>query len=169
MSTHPLVFQLRFARSEFMRGLEGVTDEDARRRFLPMNCISWTVGHLAEQENRYWNYLARGLKLLPELRELVGYGKPASTPPLEDMLAAWRTATTTADAFLDTLTPELLLKHFVANEKTVPESAGTLLLRNLYHYWYHLGEIQSIRQMLGHANLAQFVGEMSAAIYTPEK
>jgi hypothetical protein len=155
MSMYPLVVQLRFARSEFSRGLEGVTDEEARRRFLPMNCISWTVGHLAEQENRYWNYLARGLKLLPDLRELVGYGKPPSTPPLEDMRSAWQTATTTADQYLDTLTAELLQKHFVVNEKTVPESAGTLLLRNIYHYWYHLGEIQATR-------------DMSAAVYTPE-
>jgi hypothetical protein len=32
---HPLVEQLRFARSEFMRGIEGVTDEEGQRRFLP--------------------------------------------------------------------------------------------------------------------------------------
>jgi hypothetical protein len=37
---HPLVDQLRFARSEFRRGLEGFSDEEARRRFLPMNCLS---------------------------------------------------------------------------------------------------------------------------------
>ena len=43
--THPLVTQLRFARSELMRCLEGVSDQDARRRFEPMNCISWIVGH----------------------------------------------------------------------------------------------------------------------------
>ena len=40
---HPLVEQLRFARSEFRRGLEGVTAEEAKRRFLPMNCIAWNV------------------------------------------------------------------------------------------------------------------------------
>ena len=44
---HPLVDQLRFARSEFLRGLEGLTKEDAARRVLPANCISWNVGHLA--------------------------------------------------------------------------------------------------------------------------
>ena len=37
---HPLVTQLRFTRSEFTRCLEGVSEEDARRRLLPMNCIS---------------------------------------------------------------------------------------------------------------------------------
>ena len=46
--THPLVTQLRFARSEFVRCLEGVSDEDARSRIMPMNCISWMVGHLLD-------------------------------------------------------------------------------------------------------------------------
>src|SRR5438105_8640056 len=36
--THPLVQQLRFTRSEFKRGLDGVTDAEARQRFMPMNC-----------------------------------------------------------------------------------------------------------------------------------
>ena len=48
--THPLVDQLRFARSEFVRSLAGVGDDDARRRLLPMNCLSWMLGHLADQE-----------------------------------------------------------------------------------------------------------------------
>ncbi|MEP7293389.1 MAG: DinB family protein, partial [Chloroflexota bacterium] len=51
---HPLIEQLRFTRSEFQRALAGVTDEDARRRFMPMNSISWIIGHLANQEQRYW-------------------------------------------------------------------------------------------------------------------
>jgi len=41
---HSLVTQLRFARSEFVRCLEGISDEDARHRIMPMNCISWMVG-----------------------------------------------------------------------------------------------------------------------------
>ena len=50
---HPLVDQLVFARSEFMRAIEGISDEDAQKRMLPMNCISWNVGHLAWQEQKY--------------------------------------------------------------------------------------------------------------------
>ena len=51
---HPLVRQLRFTRDEFARALVGVTDLEARQRFLPMNCISWNIGHLAWQEQRYF-------------------------------------------------------------------------------------------------------------------
>jgi hypothetical protein len=49
---HPLVLQLQFTRSEFKRGLKGLSEEDASHRLLPMNCISWNVGHLAWQEQR---------------------------------------------------------------------------------------------------------------------
>lgn len=45
--THPLVAQLRFTRSEWLRGLQDVTAEEAVRRFEPINSISWMIGHLA--------------------------------------------------------------------------------------------------------------------------
>src|ERR1051326_7708833 len=82
---HPLIVQLRFTRSEFKRGLEGLTEAEAVRRFLPMNCISWNIGHLAWQEQRYWLTRLQGQTPLPELHELVGNGRPASTPSLVEM------------------------------------------------------------------------------------
>ena len=80
--SHPLVQQLRFTRSEFKRGLKGLTDEEARRRFLPLNCISWNVGHLAWQEQRYFLFFAQGQMLLQQVNDQFAYGAPASTPPL---------------------------------------------------------------------------------------
>jgi len=168
MQTHPLVNQLRFARNEFVRGLEGVSEEDAIRRILPMNSISWMVGHLANQEHRYWVMLPQQKEVAPGLNELVGYGKPASTPPLKEMWAVWRKVTAQADEFLATLTPEILQKKLLRDGKPVDESIGTLLLRNIYHYWVHSGEASAVRQMLGHTKLPEFVGDMSAAAYKPE-
>jgi len=165
---HPLVTQLRFARSEFVRCLEGVTDEEACRRFEPMNCISWMVGHLANQENTYWVLVAQGKQIVPDLYPLVAYGKPASTPPLAEMWAAWREITAVTDQYLDTLTPDILQTHFMWKGKPTEESVGTMLQRNLYHYWFHNGEAYAVRQMLGHTNLPDFVGNMSAAVYRPE-
>jgi hypothetical protein len=37
-----------------------------------------------------------------------------------------------------------------------------------YHYWFHCGEAHAIRQMLGHTDLPQFVGDMSEALHRPE-
>ncbi len=160
MSEHALVTQLKFTRSEFMRGLDGISEADGLTRFEPMNCISWMVGHLADQENRYWVERAQGIALLPDLNVLVGHGQPASTPPLSGMLSAWRQVTATADAYLDILTPAMLDNPVIAHGKPLPTNIGSLLLRNIYHYWYHLGEVASIRQMLGHKNLPEFVGDM---------
>ncbi len=169
MSTHLLVAQLRFARSEFVRCLEGVSAEDATRRLMPMNCISWMVGHLANQEHRYWVVLAQGRNVAPDLYELVGYGKPASTPPLAEMWTAWREVTAAADAYLDTLTPEIMQTYLLRDGKPVDESVGTLLMQNIYHYWYHNGEASAVRQMLGHTDLPEFVGDINQAAYRPEE
>ncbi len=166
--THPLVTQLCFARSELERCLEGVSASDACRHFEPMNCISWMVGHLANQEHWYWLLMAQGQVLAPHLDELVGYGQPASTPPLAEMWAVWQTITGAADRYLDTLTSELLQTHLERNGQPHSESIGTMLLRNTYHYWFHTGEAHAIRQLLGHPDLPQFVGDMSPAVYRPE-
>lgn len=167
--THLLVAQLRFARGEFARALEGVSAEDAVRRIMPLNCISWMVGHLANQENRYWVNLGQGKILASGLNDRVGSHKPASTPPLDEMWAVWGEVTAAADVFLDTLTPEKLQTFFTWKDKPVDESIGTLLERNIYHYWYHTGEAAAVRQMLGHTDLPEFVGDMSAAIYHPDQ
>jgi hypothetical protein len=166
--THLLVTQLGFARRELIRCLEGVSDEDARRRLTPMNCISWMVGHLADQENRYWVIQAQGKNAAPGLNELVGSGRPASTPPLDEMWDAWRVVTAAADVYLDTLTPDILDSHFERGGRPRPDNVGTMLLRNLYHYWFHIGEAHAVRQMLGHKHLPEFVGNLLDVPYRPE-
>ena len=84
------------------------------------------------------------------------------------MWAVWREITTAADPYLDTLTTETLTNHLVWRDQPVPESIGTMLLRNIYHYWFHTGEAHAVRQQLGHKDLPQFVGKMEAALYRPE-
>ncbi len=168
MQPHLLVTQLRFARSEFVRGLVGVSAEDGVRRVLPMNSLSWMVGHMANQEHRYWVMLSQQKNLAPGLNDLVGFGKPASTPMLQEMWKVWERVTAAADEYLDTLTPAVLQKYLLRDGKPVDESVGTLLMRNTYHYWYHTGEAAAVRQLLGHKGLPDFVGDMSTATYRPE-
>ena len=46
---------------------------------------------------------------------------------------------------------------------------GTMLRRSTYHYWFHTGEANAIRQLLGHANVPEFVGDIAKeAPYRPE-
>jgi hypothetical protein len=168
MTPHLLVLQLRFARSEFVRSLEGLSEEDAVRRLPPLNCISWMVGHLANHEHFYWVRVAQQKEVVPGLNELAGYGSPATTPPLRDMWAAWKKVTLAADEYLDTLTTASMTGHLTWKGESSPENIGTLLMRNIYHCWFHTGEASAVRQMLGHTNLPEFVGNMSMTVYTPE-
>lgn len=165
---HPLVLQLRFTRSEFRRALEGVTDEEARRRIEPMNCISWNIGHLAWQEQRYWLHFGQGRTILPQLNEQFAYGAPACAPPLAEAWEAWRAITEASDPWLDALTTDKL-RETVPNVFRADVIYGSLLLRVIYHYWYHTGESMAIRQMLGHKKLPDFVGNVDGeAPYRPE-
>jgi hypothetical protein len=123
------------------------------------------IGHLAWQEQRYWLYRAQDTILFPELNELLAYGKPASTPPLEETWATWRSVTAAADPWLDLLTTDRLQIPLAEGFSNI----GTFLLRNIYHYWYHLGEAMAVRQMLGHTGLAEYVGDIdNMAPYRPE-
>ncbi len=143
---HPLVVQLGFARSEFLRGIRGVPDDDARTRLLPMNCISWNVGHLAWQEQRYFVTRAQGRTPFPEVAEQFAYGAPGTTPPLPEVLAAWRAIVGEADPWLATLTTASLLEHPISRGRTLAPTFGNLLQRTIYHYWFHIGEATAIRQ-----------------------
>jgi hypothetical protein len=158
--SHPLVSQLRFTRKEFMRAVKGVSEKDARKRLLPMNCLSWNIGHLAWQEQRYFLYYAQGQMPYPEIDKSFAYGAPASTPTLGEVLEAWGEITKAVDPWLNNLTSEKLLQEVYREGKPTGRYFGNLLQRVIYHYWYHIGENMAIRQQLGHKRLPQFVGSI---------
>ena len=166
---HPLVLQLRFTRSEFMRAIKRIGADEARRRLEPMNCISWNVGHLAWQEQRYFVTVGQGRTPYPDIEERFASGGPASTPALAEVLDAWRAITAEADPWLDRLTTGKLLEHPTREGKPLARIYGNLLQRVIYHYWYHIGENMAIRQQLAHRRLPQFVGNIDdEASYRPE-
>ena len=165
---HPLVSQLRFTRHEFMRAIQGVSEADAQKRLLPMNCLSWNIGHLAWQEQRYFLHFAQEQIPFPEINKAFAYGAPACTPTLAEAVTAWKTITSAVDPWLDALTPEILQQAVILNGKPSDRIYGNLLQRVIYHYWYHIGENMAIRQQLGHTGLPVFVGDIDTqAPYRP--
>jgi len=167
--SHPLVDQFRFTRSEWLRGLDGISEEDGSRHFGSMNCISWTVGHLAWHEQRTFLQRPQDKIIFPELNELFAYGAPMNTPSFKEMMEIWHTITEAADPYLDSLTTETLQTDLLLNGKPVGQSRGSALRRITYHYWYHIGEIQAMRQLLGHTSLPEYVGNIETeAPYRPE-
>ncbi len=104
---------------------------------------------------------------MPILNEVAASGGPATTPPLAEMRAAWRTVTQAADPWLDTLTTDALLTDLGGSGPR--RSVADAIRRTTYHYWFHMGEILAIRQILGHRRLPEFVGYIEArAPYQPE-
>jgi hypothetical protein len=165
---HPLVEQLRFTRSEWQRALRGVSEEDGNRRLEPMNSIGWIVGHLAWQEQAYFLTRAQQTTPLPVLEKVAASGGPASTPNLPEMRHAWKEVTEQVDPWLDRLTTADML-HELPRPPGFQRTIGDAIRRVTYHYWFHIGEILAIRQMLGHRRLPQYVGNIEAkATYRPE-
>ncbi len=159
---HPMVSQLKFTRSEFKRGLEGLSEEDAIKRVGPANSISWCVGHLAWQEQRYWIWRLQDCEPIePRLNQEFCYGCPASTPALTEMWEIWNRVTTHVEPVLDQLATEDL--EMERQQGDVVFTAGDLMNRMIYHYWYHLGESLGLRQALGHTGLPDFVGDVETA------
>ena len=145
---HTLVQIYYLARKEFGRNLVGLTDEDARKRIEPMNCISWIIAHVAWQHRSLFVDWPAGRQT--DSRYLpYGYGSLPSQPPLEEAMILWKDACTDADAWLQSATTESL-QGFTEELSPEGENWGTLLVRCIFHTWCHLGEISSIRQILGH-------------------
>jgi hypothetical protein len=166
---HPLVDQFMFTRHEWQRGLGGMSGDEASRHFGYMNCISWTVGHLAWHEQRSWLQRPQAEVPYPQLNELYAYGAPMSTPALGEMLEIWDLVRQASEPILDSLTTARLQCDMLLNGESVGQTIGSLLRRVTYHYWYHIGEIQAIRQMLGHRDLPESVGDIEIeAPYRPE-
>jgi uncharacterized damage-inducible protein DinB len=155
----------QFARAEFERGLEGLTDEDARFRVekadgSQMNSISWAICHLSHQE---WLFFVRGPGG-PENAKHAPFatGAPACVPSLAEALEIWHEARTEADKWLLQVTDEELAKR----TPVWFENQGTALMRNTGHYWFHAGEVNAIRQVLGHPEII-FVGQMLGRLEYP--
>ena len=156
---HLLVEMQHVTRKEFLRGLTGqrpdggtrpLSDEDARRRIEPMNCISWIIGHMAHQEHVFFVAWPKGMPSEPQYQPFA-FGGPPSQPPLEEVMALWRAACEAADALLHAADEESLRQPIIAPDPAgMRENLGMLITRNIFHYWSHIGEISAIRQMLGH-------------------
>jgi uncharacterized damage-inducible protein DinB len=157
---HPLVDQLRFTRGEWLRALDGVPEADGAARLQPMNSISWIVFHLAWHEQISFLTRLQGITPVPAANEHGVNGQPASTPPLADALRAWRAVTAAADPALDRLDAAALEAWLPNTRQPRTRLVGSTVQRVIYHYWFHTGEITAIRQVLGHAGVPEFVGDI---------
>lgn len=93
-----------------------------------------------------------------------------STPSLKAMRAAWNKLTKRSEPILETLTTRDLMRDLQRDGKPSGQTRGDAIRRMTFHYWFHIGEILAIRQMLGQGRLPEYVGNLEAkAPYRPER
>ena len=156
----------RFAISEFERGLEGLNADEwsvrtAKRDGTEMNAISWTVAHVAT----HWLFdaaLMTGERMQGGSRGFFGRGADPTPPSHEESRALMAEARSRTEGWLPSVSDELLsAKRDIGPQ--ADENLGTQLMRAVLHTWFHIGEINAVRQQLGHAEIA-FVGQMAGAL-----
>jgi hypothetical protein len=171
---HPIQLA-SFALMQFQHGLQGLTEEEAQVRLKKadgsqMNAISWTVGHVCWQ----WIRLATRVALAqgkhegsedpyPMLRERVRQfqsGSQDPTPPTLQYAMDLLRDTTEVTKWLIDVDDDVMSTIQWGNDprdggvvKGVPETLGTSAIRNTLHTWFHIGEINAVRQMLGHEEI----------------
>ncbi len=88
---------------------------------------------------------------------IFGPGADATPLPLTDALKMMADAKRSID-WLGSADDPLLASsppgHFLSRE-----SVGTNVMRVILHTWFHTGEINAVRQLLGHAEI-RFVGKL---------
>ncbi len=147
-----------FAIAEFRRGLAGLTEEEAR--FRPekadgtrMNAISWTVQHIAD----HWLNVARAARDLPlERRSPPSDGTP---PDYADALTMLEAAASDL-GWVAQASDEAMSRTL---RELRGESVAMFLARAVQHSWFHIGEINAVRQLLGHPEII-FVGDLDGRL-----
>ena len=148
----------RYALSEFERGIEGVTDDEAQVQLTKadeskMNAIAWIVAHIA------WHWLRVGKQATQESegdRSLSVWNTDPTPPPMKVALRRLNSAKASV-SWIDDAGSDVL------SRSGGRENVGTALMRVVLHTWFHIGEINAIRQMLGHDEIV-YVGEMKGRL-----
>ena len=147
-----------FTVEEFRRGLDGLTGEEAL--FRPekadgtrMNAISWSVQHIAD----HWLNVARSARGLP----LESHAPPSGGSPPEYAAALALFDQATGDlGWIAEASDEAMLQPW---RSAGGESVAMFLARAVQHSWFHIGEINAVRQLLGHPEIS-FVGDLAGRL-----
>lgn len=150
-----------FSFSEFERGLEGISDEDARVRMkkadgTEMNAISWSVRHIAGHWLAVAAY-ASGEEYASRLDRFFGPEADPTPPPLSEALGLLAEAQASIQ-WIGKADDGLLAETREGLQGSATHgNVGTAIMKVVLHTWHHIGEINAVRQMLGHPTIS-FVG-----------
>lgn len=131
--------------------INDLTDIEIKKVFKPLNCIGWLLGHCSFYNFSIANKISN--KDIPEEAKKYMNGSPHSTPNLDEILNLWKLSTDIVKNSLNNFNEEELKNKYTAEFKHGSEAEkvnlGTDISRLIFHLWNHLGEIASVRQLLG--------------------
>lgn len=147
MSSHIVTGHYELSIDQMKNYYIDLSDSDVKRVFPPLNCIGWLMGHSA-----VYNYeIANKVKNINIPEEANNYrnGQPHSTPDLKDIVKLWEDSVATVKNSLKLISDEDLSSKITWVKDDEKINFGTDISRMTFHYWNHLGEIASVRQLLG--------------------
>ena len=147
MSSHIVTGHYELSIDQMENYYRDLSDSDVKRVFPPLNCIGWLMGHSA-----VYNYeIANKVKNINIHEEANNYrnGQPHSTPDLKDIVKLWEDSVATVKNSLKLISDEDLSSKITWVKDDEKINFGTDISRMTFHYWNHLGEIASVRQLLG--------------------
>ena len=147
MSSHIVTGHYELSIDQMENYYIDLSDSDVKRVFPPLNCIGWLMGHSA-----VYNYeIANKVKNINIPEEANNYrnGQPHSTPDLKDIVKLWEDSVATVKNSLKLISDEDLSSKITWVKDDEKINFGTDISRMTFHHWNHLGEIASVRQLLG--------------------
>ena len=136
--------------------ISGLTSADAESRYEELSRIAWTVGHVTQQVDSWFNVRFQGESPHPVLSDPMFHtGASGESAPWPEVLAGVEEVRRRARAFLDGLAPADLDRTVAYDggiEYLRPGGLrlGYALVRTAAHHFLHAGEILTIRSLLGH-------------------
>lgn len=142
-----IIDQYKITNNQVLNYINDISDEESKAIFTPLNCISWTLGHLSRYNNLAFAARDKGEEIPEKFRDFEN-GSPHSQKDLSYVKGLWEQTLNDTDKFLDNLKEEDL-KRILNNDSYDVDNLGTVMTRMIFHSWNHLGEIASVRQLLG--------------------
>jgi uncharacterized damage-inducible protein DinB len=144
-----LQFGLDSTYTRLLKGLDDLTDEEARQCSAGLSPIIWQAGHIALTDHNFAVRAGSQHTPPPGYAELfkAGTGGDAAYPSLHDV----RVALEQGQRALEDIVQAADLARAI--ESPVYHNAGEMLVFACYHRGYHVGKIMTLRGLLGRSPL----------------
>ncbi len=152
----PLLVKMQLDALDELARIADAMPEEARDGLVTgLNAAGWTLAHVADQQDQYWNVAGRGLDPDPWLSEQrVTYGSEPSRPPFAEARAALARVDERCRPYLEAVRcPDFDQVLRRSRARPAEQTLGDLLARSVAHIFAHAGELATIASLSGAPDL----------------